>query len=387
MVLAVLAVLVTSACGGASRTASPTRTPQASAATSTSPSTPSASPSTSSQARCTAERAIAAMPLRQRLAQLLIVGVGARSKAAAMSVVRGEHVGGLFLAGDATALLRSGGLRKVRAASEIPVMVAVDDEGGRVQRIEALAGSMPSAREMANTMTPRQVYELARRRGEALASYGVTMNFAPLLDVSSQPDNAVIGDRSFSSDPQVVAKYAAAFARGMRAAGILPTFKHFPGQGRATGNSHTGTSTTPPLAGLKQVDLVPYRKLLGGSPQAAVMIGHLDVPGLTKPGVPASLSSAAVHLLRKGIGFNGLIITDDLYAMDAIRNRYGLAEAVRMALSAGVDMALMVSSSQVGSVLDHLEAAVAKGTLSEGRVNDAVAQVLRTKNVDPCELT
>lgn len=326
------------------------------------------------------------MPLRERLAQLLVVGVGGGSAEAALSVVRSEHVGGLFLTGDAAGLLTGGSLRRVQAASPIPLMVAVDDEGGRVQRIATLAGSIPSAREMADTMTPEQVYELALRRGKALAEHGVTMNLAPLLDVSSQPDSAVIGDRSFSADPAVVAEYAAAFARGMRDAGVLPTFKHFPGQGHAEGDSHTGTAITPPIGELAKVDLRPYRKLLGGAEPTAVMLGHLNVPGLTESGVPASLSPAAVNRLRDKLGFDGLIITDDLYAMDAVRDRYGLAEATRMALAAGVDMALMISADRLDPVLDKLEAAVADSTLSEARVNEAVAHVLRAKGVDPCDL-
>ena len=325
------------------------------------------------------------MPLRDRLAQLLVVGVSGGSADDALSAVRSEHVGGVFLTGDATRLLTDGRLRQVQAASPIPLLVAVDDEGGRVQRIAALAGSIPSARQMAATMTPEELYKLALRRGKTLAGRGVTMNLAPVLDVSSQPDNAVIGDRSFSSDPQVVTEYARAFARGMRDAGILPTLKHFPGHGHAEGDSHTGTATTPPLDELARVDLRPYRKLLGKAQPTAVMLGHLSVPGLTEPGVPASLSPAAVDLLRDKFGFTGLIVTDDLYAMDAIRGRYGLAEATRMALAAGVDMALMISADRLDPVLDHLEAAVADSTLPEARVNEAVAHVLRAKGVDPCD--
>lgn len=326
------------------------------------------------------------MPLRERLAQLLVVGVGGQSTEAALSVVRSEHVGGLFITGDATGLLTGGSMGKVQKASPIPLMVAVDDEGGRVQRIAALAGSIPSAREMAETMTPEQVYELALRRGKALAEHGVTINLAPLLDVSSQPDGAVIGDRSFSADPDVVVEYAAAFARGMRDAGILPTFKHFPGQGSAEGDSHTGTAITPPIDELAKVDLRPYRKLLGAAQPTAVLLGHLNVPGLTESGVPASLSPAAVDLLRNKFGFDGLIITDDLYAMDAVRDRYGLGEAARMALAAGADMALMISADRLGPVLDKLEAAVADSSLPEARVNKAVAHVLQAKGVDPCDM-
>src|SRR5699024_10281997 len=116
------------------------------------------------------------------------------------------------------------------------------------------------------------------------------------------------------------------------------------------------------------------------------MLGHLTVPGLTSANVPASISPDAVELLRDELDFDGLIVTDDLYAMDAIRDRYTVGEAVEQALVAGVDMALTVASDGVDETLDHLEKAVSQGELSESRVNDAVAHVLDAKHVDPCDL-
>lgn len=335
--------------------------------------------------RCTAETAIAELPLRRRLAQLLMVGVEAGGQGAALEVVQSEGVGGIFLRGNDTGLLTDGALGQVQAASPIPLAVGVDDEGGRVQRVDALDGSIPSARDMAASMTVQQVYQLARQRGTALHGRGVTIDFAPSVDVSDQPDTAVIGDRSFSADPAVAARYAGAFADGLRDAGVLPVLKHFPGHGRADGDSHAGAVATPPLDELAGADLLPYRELLG-SGAGAVMVGHLDVPGLTEPGTPASISPAALALLRDELGFRGLVVTDDLGAMRAVTDRIDLPEAVRQALAAGVDMALWVTGARLGEVLDHLEAAVAAGSLPEQRVSEAVGRVLAAKAVDPCAL-
>jgi beta-N-acetylhexosaminidase len=139
------------------------------------------------------------------------------------------------------------------------------------------------------------------------------------------------------------------------------------------------------LAELREVDLLPYRQLLDGQP-AAVMVGHLDVPGLTEPGTPASLSPATLALLRDQLGFGGLVVTDDLGAMAAITDRVDLPEAVRRALAAGADMALWVTSNRLAEVLDHLEQAVTAGSLPESRVNAAVAHVLTAKTVTLCPL-
>ena len=333
--------------------------------------------------RCTQESAVAELPIRRRLAQLLMVGVDARGPREALAVVRSEQVGGIFLPGSATGLLSDGALEQVQAAAELPVAVAVDDEGGRVQRIDTLDGDMPSARSMAANMSTEQVYQLAVKRGGQLRVRGVTVDFAPSVDVSSQPDGAVIGDRSFSRDPDTVARYAGAFAKGLRDAGVLPVFKHFPGHGRTTGDSHRGSVHTPPLAELQEVDLLPYRQLLDGQ-AAAVMVGHLDVPGLTEPDTPASISPAALALLRDQFGFDGLVFTDDFAAMAAITDRVDLPDAVRQALAAGVDMALWITTERLSEVLDHLEQAVADGSLPESRVNAAVTHVLAAKTVNLC---
>jgi beta-N-acetylhexosaminidase len=323
--------------------------------------------------------------MRRRLAQLIMVGVDARGPQQALAAVTSEQVGGIFLAGSATGLLSDKALQQVQDTAALPVAVAVDDEGGRVQRIDALDGQLPSARWMAANLPIEQVHELAVKRGHQLRARGVTIDFAPTVDVSSQPNNAVIGDRSFSSDPQIVTRYASAFAQGLRAAGVLPVFKHFPGHGRATGDSHRGAVSTPPLTELHELDLLPYQQLLDGQP-AAVMVGHLDVPRLTEPGTPASISPAALALLRDQLRFNGMVFTDDLKAMAAITDRLDLPEAVRRSLAAGVDMALWITTDRLAEVLDHLEQAVASKSLPEPRVNEAVAHVLTAKAVDLCSV-
>ncbi|WP_137723911.1 glycoside hydrolase family 3 N-terminal domain-containing protein [Prescottella subtropica] len=323
---------------------------------------------------------------RQKLAQLLTVGVTGTEDA--RKIVESEQIGGIFI-GSWTdeSMLANGDAAVIAEESPIPLMVTIDEEGGRVSRVDQLFGTDPSAREAARTMTPEQVYEMALERGRNLRSIGVTVNFAPDVDVSSQPDDTVIGDRSFSDDPQVVTTYADAYARGMRDSGILPVLKHFPGHGSASGDSHTGAVTTPPLEQLQTSDLVPYRNLVDTG--VGVMLGHLSVPGLTTDGLPASLSPEAVALLRDGTGygapaFTGPIFTDDLSGMKAITDRFDIAEAVEQALSAGATTALWLTTDDVPRVLDRLEAAVEKGRLSQEQVDASVLTMARAKGVVSC---
>jgi beta-N-acetylhexosaminidase len=333
---------------------------------------------------CTA--VVGGLTPRQRLAQRLMVGVEGNDPAATARLVHETQVGGIFVGGTATALLTGQALRGVQAASRLPLAVAVDDEGGRVQRVDALDGNLPSARTLAATRDTPAVQQVARDRGRALVARGITMNMAPDVDVSNQPDTAVIGDRSFAGDPDAVAAYAAAFARGEQDAGVFTVLKHFPGHGHADGDSHLGRVTTPPLAQLRGDDLIPYAELLGpGGPLAdpahtGVMVGHLDVPDLTAD-LPSSLTPATYKLLRDDYHFDGLAITDDLGAMKAVTAELALPDAVQRALAAGADVALWTSGDPVTPVLDALERALASGGLDQRANDTAVERALAAKGI------
>ncbi|PPK68972.1 beta-N-acetylhexosaminidase [Actinokineospora auranticolor] len=321
---------------------------------------------------------ISGLTPRQRLAQVLMMGVDPKGPEDARAAVA-EGIGGIFVGGNPTALLVDGRLPAVAAGSALPLIVAVDDEGGRVQRVDELDGDLPSARQMAATMTVDQVRALARDRAARLTARGVTLDFAPVVDLTAAPDRTVIGDRSFSPDPDTAIRYAGAFADGLRDGGMLPVLKHFPGHGRATGDSHGGRVTTPPLDELRGSDLRPYRELPARGP-VAVMVGHLDVPGLTGD-LPASLDPAVYRLLREDLGFDGLTFTDDLGAMRAISDRYDLPEAVLRAFAAGADVPFWSSGGRLPEILTRLEAAVTAGELPTYRVVDSLRRVLRYKRV------
>ncbi len=303
------------------------------------------------------------MSTRDKLAQLLMVGVDNAADAGA--VVEAQHVGGIMI-GSWTdlSMLSDGSLKEIAdSAAPLPLAVSVDEEGGRVSRLSSVIGTQPSARVLAQTQTPEQVYEIALQRGQAMRGMGFTIDFAPVVDISNAPDDTVIGDRSFGADPAVVTDYAGAYARGLRDAGLLPVLKHFPGHGNGSGDSHTGSVTAPPIADLQNADLVPYRTLSAQLP-VGVMVGHMQVPGLTG-NEPASLSPSAYALLRSGgyggPPFNGPVFTDDLSSMQAISDRLGVPEAALRGLQAGADTALWVTTGEVPAVLDRLEQAVGGG--------------------------
>lgn len=327
---------------------------------------------------------LAAMSTRDKLAQLLMVGVTGTDDARA--VVGNSHVGGIMIGSWTDLSIMGAPLADIAAsASPLPLAVSVDEEGGRVSRLAGLIGSQPSPRVLAQTETPAEVRDIAFQRGRAMRGLGVTIDFAPVVDVTTESDDEVIGDRSFGSDPAQVVEFAGAYAQGLRDAGVLPVLKHFPGHGHASGDSHESAVVTPALAELEANDLIPYQTLTTQAP-VAVMVGHMQVPGLTGSD-PASLSPAAYGLLRSGgyggPGFGGLVFSDDLSSMGAINQRYGVADAVLKALQAGADVALWVTTDEVPAVLDRLEKALAAGELSQGRVDESVLKVAGQKGPDP----
>jgi beta-N-acetylhexosaminidase len=328
---------------------------------------------------------LAAMSTRDKLAQLLMVGV--RNGDDANAVVSENHVGGIFIGGwTDLSMLTNGSLKNLSASTALPVAISVDEEGGRVARLSPLIGPAPSARTLAKTHTVDEVYGIALDRGHRMKGLGITIDFAPVVDVSDAAADTVIGDRSFSADPAVVTAYAGAYARGLRDAGLLPVLKHFPGHGHGSGDSHTGGVTTPPLAQLQSDDLVPYRTLVTAAP-VGVMVGHLQVPGLTGD-QPASLSRAAVQLLRTGTGyqgpaFDGPVFSDDLSSMAAINEHYSVPDAVLRSLQAGTDVALWVTTDEVPAVLDRMEKALAAGELTMPAVDTSVLRVAKMKGPKP----
>jgi beta-N-acetylhexosaminidase len=326
----------------------------------------------------------AAIPTRDKLAQLLMVGV--RDGDDAKAVVTSYHVGGIFI-GSWTDLSMLGPnlVKDLSAATALPVAVSVDEEGGRVARLsKRIETPAPSARVLAQNYTPEQVYGMALDRGHRMRGLGITVDFAPDVDVTDAPDDTVIGDRSFSADPAKVIQYAGAFARGLHDAGLLPVLKHFPGHGHGSGDSHTGSViVTPPLSQLQNNDLAPYRALLNAvSPQGA-MVGHLQVPELTG-NEPASVSRAAVQMLRTGAGYNGPrfdgpIFSDDLSSMAAIKDHYTVPEAVLRTLQAGTDIALWITTDEVPTVLDRLQKALDAKELKMSDIDDSVRRIAKFK--------
>src|SRR5947209_3610981 len=265
------------------------------------------------------------------------------------------------------------------AAGQVAPSMATDEEGGTVQRLACVIGSLPSARLMAAEWTTSQVQANLAAHGAAMGSLGVTMDLAPVMDTSpaNWPYNDE-SDRSFSDNYSTVTANGLAFANGLQSAGIVPVVKHFPGLGHAVGNTDQGPATDPPLATLQGDDLLPFGQAINaGLP--VVMVGHPSVPGLTGM-VPASLSPATYQYLRTTLHFAGVAMTDSLAAGAIADFGYSQPSAAVAAIEAGADMA-MIDATQWQATLSALESAVNSGALSLARVNASVLRILKAKGL------
>jgi len=259
-----------------------------------------------------------------------------------------------------------------REAGCPPLLIAVDQEGGRVQRLKAPFTIIPPARELGTTATPKAVERLAQKTARELALVGINVNLAPVLDVPRGPD-CPQWDRAYGQDPRQVARFARAAIQGYLAGGVLPVAKHFPGLGDTLADSHQELPLAQSDDPSRELDLLPFREAVAaGVP--AIMTAHLVVPRWDSR--PATLSAAALQgWLRQKLGFKGVIITDDL-EMGAIATRLPVDRAAREAFTAGADLLLICNDWPAARETARLLAA---DTHLAARVRESAARLTRLR--------
>jgi beta-N-acetylhexosaminidase len=346
---------------------------------------PSRQPSSAAVSRL--PPACAALPLARRAALVLVVGMPDVTDPddPLVDELVELGVGGVFLAGHnarSTDQVRALG-DELQSGSAPRPLIATDEEWGRVSSFRDLLGSTSSPRTLAATRTPRQVRAAARDLGGSLADLGVDWNFAPVADLDDGPAGGVIGDRAFAAAPDTAGDYARAFARGLGAAGVLPTVKHFPGHGAVPGDIDPHSKTVESDASLAQLrdrHLRPFDKLItDGVP--VVMLNHVTYTALDD--LPASMSPRAYGLLRD-LGFEGVAITDSI-GMGAIHRQWDFPQATVQAVRAGADAVLATDGNQARRMRNQLTRAVESGKLEEQRLNEAAARMLALHDdATPC---
>jgi beta-N-acetylhexosaminidase len=340
--------------------------------------------------------------LREKIGQMVVIGfrgLTAHEADATLRQIADDGIGGvvLFSVDQLT-----GGARNVEspeqlralvgslsaAATAAPLLVSIDQEGGRVGRLTPAHGfpqPAPSAAELGRLDDPAVTRTDARAMAEMLAAAGITLNLAPVVDLAINPDNPIIAalGRSFGADPTLVTEHAAAFIEGHHEVGVLCALKHFPGHGSSTGDTHLGvvdvTDTWSPT------ELEPFAGLIDRGLADAILTAHV-FNATVDPDHPATLSRPTIGgLLRDRLGFDGAVLSDDLQ-MGAIRDAYGYPEAVALAVEAGIDLLLianqLVYEPDIGPrTVAIVEDLVRSGRISEARIDESWRRIARLKGV------
>jgi beta-N-acetylhexosaminidase len=383
------------ACGGRSRPEAPSSNPPGASSVPTGD-RPAWGPRPEEAVRGSAwvEHALAAMPLRDRIAQMMLpwtpgtdVAEGTAPFQRVTTWVEQDHVGGIIIS-TGTPGGYAAKLNTLQRRSRIPLLVVTDLESGPGMRLVAeteLPGPMregggtsfPPVMGLAAAGSDSLAYELGRVIGREARAVGIGLTLSPVLDVNSNPDNPIINTRSFGERPEDVARLGAAYVRGVHDGGLLAAGKHFPGHGDTHTDSHIDLPTVDATrARLNAVDLVPFRAAVGAG-MDGVLVGHIAVPAVEAGGVPASMSHRfSTDILRGDLRFAGLVFTDAMN-MGGLTRRYGEEEAAVRAVEAGAD--LLLQPPHPREAIDAIERAVASGRIEPERIDQSVRRILAAK--------
>ncbi|MFW6329742.1 MAG: glycoside hydrolase family 3 protein [Alkalispirochaetaceae bacterium] len=337
------------------------------------------------------QRIINGMSLEEKVGQLIFPAIMTDRRGRPVTevteevrgILRQVSPGGILLFGpNFTSLPQTRSfLRELQELSEIPLVFAVDQEGGVVSRLTESRGLEATRIPAAATVGAAGDLELARAVGAVvgaeLRALGIVMNLAPVADVNTNPANPVIRERAYGSDAEEVSRVVAAVVEGMQSQGVAAVLKHFPGHGDTYDDTHLSSATVyHSLDRLRAVEFLPFEAGIEAG-ALGVMSGHISVPGVTGGAEPATFSPLLLtELLREELGFDGLVVTDSL-AMAALINYYPQDEIVYRALEAGND--ILLRPLYAGRAYQALLDGVASGRISEERVEESVRRILKFK--------
>ncbi len=271
-------------------------------------------------------------------------------------------------------------IKAIKESSKIPLFLAVDQEGGSVQRLNAIKGTevteIPEMYKLGETKDKELAYQVGKVMAQELKVFGINMDFAPVIDIVNDKNQSFIGSRSFGTTPELVSSMGLSLAKGLKDNGVIPVYKHFPGHGGTTTDSHYDL---PVIDKTKEEllthELVPFKDAIKEGAEI-IMIGHLAIPKIDG-NTPASLSKVLItDLLKEELGFKGLVVTDALN-MGALTKNYKESEIYEKAINAGVDLLLMPQTST--SAITIIKDLVQKGKIKEEQINNSVRKILKLK--------
>lgn len=328
---------------------------------------------------------ISNMSLDEKIGQLVISGFyGPTLDESILKLVKEDKISGVILFNrnvkDSSQLLSlNNSLKESNKNNKLPLFISVDEEGGSVTRMPSDIKRLPTNKYIGSLNNKDLSYKVGEILGEQLSYFGFNMNFAPVLDINSNPNNPVIGNRSFGNNKDIVASLSTSTMKGIQSKNIISVVKHFPGHGDTSVDSHVNLPVVNyDINRLNSFEFVPFKTAIQNGANA-VMVGHILLPKIDNK-YPSSMSYEIVtNILRKDLGFDGLVVSDDM-TMGAITENYSIEEASVKSINAGVDLLLVCQKYEnTENVLKALKEAVLNGTISKERLDNALYNIISTK--------
>lgn len=328
---------------------------------------------------------ISNMSLDEKIGQLVVSGFyGTSLDENILKLIKEDKISGVILFNrnvkDSNTLLSlNNSLKESNKNNKLPLFISVDEEGGLVTRMPKDIKRLPTNKYIGSLNNKDLSYKVGEILGEQLSYFGFNMNFAPVLDINSNPNNPVIGDRSFGNNKDTVASLGTSTMKGIQSKNIISVVKHFPGHGDTSVDSHVNLPVVNyDINRLNSFEFVPFKTAIQNGADA-VMVGHILLPKIDSK-YPSSMSYEIVtNILRKDLGFNGLVVSDDM-TMGAITENYSIEEASIKAINAGVDLLLVCQKYEnTENVLKALKEAALNGTISKERLDNALYNIISIK--------
>ncbi|EQB87726.1 beta-N-acetylhexosaminidase [Clostridium punense] len=327
---------------------------------------------------------VSKMDLEEKIGQMIFAGVsGTTMDTGAQKLINQLHVGGIIFYKNnfenPTQTVELVNQIKAENSSNIPLFLGVDQEGGRVTRLPGAITNFPPNKQIGEVNNSEFSYKIGRLLGFELKEFGLNLDFAPVLDINSNPNNPVIGDRSFGNNLEIVSKLGIETMKGIQSQNVIPTIKHFPGHGDTSVDSHLELPiVNKTLKELMKLELIPFKRAIDQGADV-VMIAHMLIPELDKNN-PASMSKMVItDVLRRQLSFTGVIITDDM-TMGAIVEHFDIGKAAVESVKAGSDIILVGHGyDNVDKIQSTLKDAIEKGEIPQQRINESVERIIKLK--------
>lgn len=327
---------------------------------------------------------VSKMSLEEKIGQMILAGIsGTTMDANTKKLVNQFHIGGIIFYKNnfntPAQTIQLVNQLKTENSSRLPLFLSTDQEGGRVTRLPGGLTNFPTNEQIGKVNNREFSYKIGTLLGRELKEFGLNLDFAPVLDINSNPNNPVIGDRSFGNNLEIVSELGIQTMKGIQSQNVIPTIKHFPGHGDTSVDSHLDLPiVNKSLKELKELELIPFERAIDDGADV-VMVAHILLPKLDKTN-PASMSKVIMtDLLRDQLSFNGVIITDDM-TMGAITEHFDIGKAAVESVKAGSDIILVGHNyDNVMKISSSLKTAVQNGEISEQRLNESTERIIQLK--------